>query len=115
MKPNVLLAIFLAVTGCAFLLARPAAAQSPHTHQHSFSGAEQWAHVFDDPQRDDWQKPHEVIQALALKPDAVIADAPPLLQAGLQEISSARSLWARLVYAVDDGIPVMLVDEAKPL
>ena len=51
-----------------------AAAQTPHTHQHSFSGAEQWAHIFDDPQRDAWQKPHEVIQALALKPDAVIAD-----------------------------------------
>jgi DNA helicase-2/ATP-dependent DNA helicase PcrA len=39
----------------------------------------------------------------AIDPDAVIADAPPLLQAGLQEISSARSLWARLVYAVDDA------------
>ena len=55
-------------------LAAPASAQSPATHQHSFSGAEQWAHVFDDPKRDEWQKPHEVIQALALKPDAVIAD-----------------------------------------
>ena len=50
------------------------AAQSPDTHQHSFSGAEHWAHVFDDPKRDAWQKPHEVIEALALKPDAVIAD-----------------------------------------
>jgi predicted methyltransferase len=58
----------------AFALATPAAAQSPATHQHSFSGAEHWAHVFDDPKRDAWQKPHEVIQALALEPDAVIAD-----------------------------------------
>ena len=39
----------------------------------------------------------------AIDPDAVLADAPPLLAAGLQEISSARSLWARLVYAVDEG------------
>ena len=67
MNPGVLLAIFLAAAG-------PAAAQTPDTHQHSFSGAEKWAHVFDDPKRDAWQKPHEVIQALALKPDAVIAD-----------------------------------------
>lgn len=52
----------------------PAAAQTPHRHDHSFSGAEHWAKVFDDPQRDAWQKPHEVIQALKLKPDAVIAD-----------------------------------------
>lgn len=55
----------------AALLAGPANAQSPHTHQHSFGGAEQWAHVFDDPRRDAWQKPHEVIQALALEPDMV--------------------------------------------
>jgi cyclopropane fatty-acyl-phospholipid synthase-like methyltransferase len=63
--------VLFALTG---LLPAPATAQAPETHQHSFSGAEQWAHVFDDPKRDAWQKPHEVIQALALKPDAVIAD-----------------------------------------
>jgi DNA helicase-2/ATP-dependent DNA helicase PcrA len=39
----------------------------------------------------------------AIDPNAVLADAPPLLAAGLQEVSSARSLWAKLVYAVDDG------------
>ncbi len=39
----------------------------------------------------------------AIDPNAVIADAPPLLAAGLQEVSSARSLWAKLVYAVGDG------------
>ena len=31
----------------------------------------------------------------AIDPDAVHADAPPLLAAGLQEIASARSLWAQ--------------------
>ena len=54
--------------------AAPAAAQSPHTHQHGFGDAAKWSKVFDDPERDAWQKPHEVIQALALKPNAVIAD-----------------------------------------
>ena len=46
-----------------------------------------------------------VMDALqAIDPDAVrIADAPPLLAAGLQEVTSARSLWAKLVYAVEDG------------
>jgi DNA helicase-2/ATP-dependent DNA helicase PcrA len=39
----------------------------------------------------------------AISPTAVIENAPPLLAAGLQEISSARSLWARLVFAIDDG------------
>jgi ubiquinone/menaquinone biosynthesis C-methylase UbiE len=74
MKRTLMLAQLLSASVCAVLLAGSAAAQSPQTHQHSFSGADQWAHVFDDPKRDDWQKPHEVIQALALKPDAVIAD-----------------------------------------
>jgi len=39
----------------------------------------------------------------AIDPDQIAADAPPLLAAGLAEVSSARSLWARLVYAVDGG------------
>jgi DNA helicase-2/ATP-dependent DNA helicase PcrA len=39
----------------------------------------------------------------AVDPEAVRADAAPLLAAGLQEVSSARSLWARLVYVVDSG------------
>ena len=45
-----------------------------------------------------------VMDALqAIDPEAVVADAPPLLAAGLADVSSARSLWAKLVYAVDEG------------
>ena len=64
---NILAAILL-------VIALPALAQAPHTHQHSFGDAQKWAKVFDDPERDAWQKPHEVIQALSLKPDAAVAD-----------------------------------------
>ena len=39
----------------------------------------------------------------AVDPDAVFADAPPLIAAGLQEIRSARSLWAKLIHVVDEG------------
>ncbi len=56
------------------LVAGTAGAQAPHTHHHSFTDAEKWARSFDDPKRDAWQKPHEVITALALAPDAVVAD-----------------------------------------
>jgi predicted methyltransferase len=63
-----------AVALLAGLMSGPASAQTPHTHQHGFGDAQKWAQVFDDPKRDAWQKPHEVIQALALAPDAVIAD-----------------------------------------
>jgi len=76
-----------------------AAAQSPDTHQHSFGDAEKWAHAFDDPKRDEWQKPHQVIQALRLKPDAVVAD----LGAGTGYFAArlANMLGKGRVYAVD--------------
>lgn len=67
------LPILFALTS-ALALSGPAAAQTPHTHHHSFGDAEKWARIFDDPARDAWQKPHEVIRALALQPDAIVAD-----------------------------------------
>src|SRR5436190_8013993 len=39
----------------------------------------------------------------AIDPNAVLEDAPPLLAAGLADVTSARSLWGRLVYAVDEA------------
>jgi len=63
------LAAAMLSASCAAVLA-----QSPHSHEHRFSGAEDWAKVFDDPARDAWQKPHEVIAALAPAPDSVVAD-----------------------------------------
>jgi DNA helicase-2/ATP-dependent DNA helicase PcrA len=38
-----------------------------------------------------------------IDPAQVQADAPPLLAIGLQEAYSARSLWAKLAYAVDEA------------
>jgi SAM-dependent methyltransferase len=84
---------------CVLALAVPAAAQTPHTHQHTFKDAEKWSHVFDDPDRDAWQKPHQVIQALALAPEARVAD----LGAGTGYFSSrlANMLPKGRIYAVD--------------
>ncbi len=76
-----------------------AAAQSPHTHNHSFTDAEKWAKRFDDPQRDAWQKPHEVIQALTLKPDAVVADIGS--GTGYFAVRFAHMVPAGRVYGVD--------------
>lgn len=84
----------------AGLAAFPAAAQgSHHSHQHSFGDAEKWAKEFDDPARDEWQKPAEVIKALALAPDAKVAD----IGAGTGYFSAklARAVPKGKVYAVD--------------
>lgn len=91
--------VVLVLSGCAILIAGPAAAQSPHTHQHSFGDAEKWAQIFDDPKRDAWQKPHEVIQALQLKPDAIIADIGS--GTGYFAVRFARMVPKGKVYGVD--------------
>lgn len=76
-----------------------ASAQTPHTHQHCFGDAQKWAKVFDDRQRDAWQKPHEVIQALKLKPDAVVADIGA--GTGYFALRLAHMVPQGRVYAVD--------------
>jgi predicted methyltransferase len=81
------------------LAAASALAQSPPTHQHGFGDAEKWSHVFDDPARDAWQKPHEVIQALALKTDAVVADIGA--GTGYFAVRLANMVKDGRVYAVD--------------
>lgn len=83
----------------SLLVAASAAAQAPHTHRHGFGDAEKWAQVFDDPERDAWQKPHETIRALELKPDAAVAD----LGAGTGYFAArlANMLPTGTVYAVD--------------
>ena len=43
-------------------------------HQHRFDDAEKWAKVFDDPARDAWQRPADVIALLALTPGMTVAD-----------------------------------------
>ena len=99
MNRTPLLAVVLVLSACAGLLAGPSAAQSPQTHQHSFGDADKWSKVFDDPERDAWQKPHEVIQALALKPDAVIADIGS--GTGYFSVRFARMVPKGRVYGVD--------------
>ena len=80
-------------------VAAPATAQTVDTHTHSFGDAGKWSKVFDDPKRDAWQKPHEVIQALALAPDAVVADVGA--GTGYFVVRLAHNVPKGRVYAVD--------------
>jgi cyclopropane fatty-acyl-phospholipid synthase-like methyltransferase len=66
------------------------AAEPPAQHQHMgnhaghagsgegfhrrFHDAEKWAKEFDNPERDAWQKPEEVLDALHLQPTSLVAD-----------------------------------------
>jgi arsenite methyltransferase len=73
------------VKGCAARVA--AAAGHDHSmhgnHIHpsdaeqghgAFSDADAWTNVFDDPERDAWQLPADVVQALGLAPSMTVAD-----------------------------------------
>lgn len=87
------------VVTAGMAVAAIAVAQTPHTHQHAFSGAEHWAKVFDDPARDEWQRPHEVIKALKLAPDDAVADIGA--GTGYFAVRLAHMTPQGRVYAVD--------------
>lgn len=63
-----------------FSLALAAAGLAQQTHggdrhlHHVPKSAEEYAKILEDPQRDTWQKPHEVVIALDLKPTDTVAD-----------------------------------------
>lgn len=66
---------------------------------HRFDDADAWAAQFEDPKRDDWQKPDEVIAALALPPTAKLADIGSAT--GYFPVRFARALPQGHVYGVD--------------
>jgi SAM-dependent methyltransferase len=74
-----------------------------HAHvghaDHRFTNAESWAKRFDDPARDAWQKPDEVVRALALAPSAVVADIGA--GTGYFAVRLARALPNGRVYGAD--------------
>ncbi|SRR6266404_1526210 len=59
--------------------AAPASAAPTHapfaaTSRHPFDDAKYWSSIFDDPARDVWQKPADVVAALGLRPGMRVAD-----------------------------------------
>ena len=83
------------------MLAAVAVASAQHDGKlhKRFDDPAKWSKSFDDPERDKWQMPDRVIAALALPPDAVVAD----IGAGTGYLAArlARHLKGGTVYAVD--------------
>lgn len=69
-----------------------------HAH-HRFDDAETWAQRFEDPSRDAWQKPDEVVAALGLPATAKLADIGSAT--GYFSVRFAKALSSGLVYGVD--------------
>jgi SAM-dependent methyltransferase len=66
---------------------------------HRFENADAWAKEFEDPARDAWQKPEEVIAALALPQDAKVADLGSAT--GYFAVRLARAVPKGHAYGVD--------------
>ncbi len=67
--------------------------------QHRFDDADAWAARFEDPRREAWQRPDEVIAALALPADAKVADIGAAT--GYFPVRFAKALPKGRVYGVD--------------
>src|SRR4051812_48788437 len=54
----------------------PSAAPAEHSHgmHKDFSDAQAFSKAFDDPERDAWQRPAEVIEHMKIAPGSVVAD-----------------------------------------
>lgn len=72
---------------------------APHHAAHRFDDADAWAARFEDPKREAWQKPAEVIAALSLQPEAKIADIGSAT--GYFPVRIAKTLPKSRVYGVD--------------
>jgi ubiquinone/menaquinone biosynthesis C-methylase UbiE len=80
------------------LLLTAALLPSQTAHQnHPPRSAAEYSRVLDDPKREAWQKPHEVVTALKLDPAAVVAD----IGAGTGYFARRFAHHAAKVYAVD--------------
>jgi len=71
----------------------------PHTMVHRFEDADTWAKVFDDPARDAWQHPDEVVAALGLAATMTVADVGA--GTGYFTVRLARAVPSGQVIATD--------------
>jgi SAM-dependent methyltransferase len=70
-----------------------------HAYHHRFENAQRWAKEFDDPARDAWQLPEQVLDALSLERGSIVAD----IGAGTGYFSAriAKRIPGGKIYAAD--------------
>lgn len=82
-------------------------------YHRKFNDAKHWVKVFDDPERDKWQLPAEVVAALGVKPKDVVADIGA--GTGYFSFRIAKAQPDSKVYAADVEPDMLsfLAEEAK--
>jgi len=64
--------VLMLASACALRAEAPPSDDA--TSHHDFANVEYWSSVFDDPARDAWQKPRELVAALGLARGNIVAD-----------------------------------------
>jgi len=82
---------------CTWIVVLAAVGSGQVPHQHHPPSSDEYAKVLEDPSRDAWQKPHDVVMALDLKATDVLAD----IGAGTGYFARRFARHAAKVYAVD--------------
>lgn len=71
MRFPILILALIMLSGAA---AAPDASRDPHEMHRLHRDSQAYIRLLEDPQRDSYQRPHEVLMALKLKPGEVVAD-----------------------------------------
>lgn len=100
--------IRLLLLSFALVAVTSAQVAAPHPHPPASS----YAHQLDDPRRDAWQKPDQVIETLAIKPGEVIADIGA--GTGYFSLRFARRGARVLAVDVDESLLRQLAANAHP-
>ena len=69
------------------------------TAHHTFDDVTKWVEIFENPERDEWQKPQEVLDALDLKGNEIVVDIGAAT--GYFPVRFARALPEGRVYGAD--------------
>ena len=71
-------ALLLALAPAGPARAEDGGPEDPHRHdataRHPFDEVDKWVRIFDDPGRDEWQKPQQVVRALGIEKGQSVAE-----------------------------------------
>lgn len=91
--------LFLLLCSVAACWGQTKHAEGHHAH-HAARSPEEWVRILETPDRDGWQKPQQVVEALGIEPGAAVADIGA--GSGYFSVRFAAAVGSRgTVYAAD--------------